>query len=75
MEQLDIWKNQKKLLHLTNQNSADIAKLPLRTVEQIMCGKVKNPRLDTVQAIERALGLNKQKHTPTLTAEEKELFN
>lgn len=55
---LNLWKNKKKELKLTNQDIANNAQLPLRTVEQIMCGKVKNPRIDTVEAIEKVLGLN-----------------
>ena len=58
MEKLKKWKEQKKLLKYTNQDIATKAKLPLRTVEQIMCGKVKSPRLDTVEAIEQALEIN-----------------
>lgn len=50
-------RNRKKQLKLTNQDIADKAKLPLSTVEQVMCGKVKKPRIDTVQSIERALGI------------------
>jgi len=57
---LDIWKARKKELGLTNKQIAELANLPLRTVEQIMCGTVKSPRLDTVEAIERALGLNEK---------------
>lgn len=57
-DRLLMWRNTKKALKFTNQEIADKAKLPLRTVEQVMCGKVKSPRLDTVQAIESALGLN-----------------
>ena len=68
MATLTQWKEQKKLLKLTNQEIANAANLPLRTVEQVMCGKVKNPRNDTVQAIERALGL-----APTFTEEERAL--
>lgn len=68
MATLESWKAQKKALKLTNQAIADAANLPLRTVEQVMCGKVKNPRNDTVQAIERALGL-----APTFTEEERAL--
>lgn len=58
MERLKKWKEQKKVLKYTNQDIAIKSKLPLRTVEQIMCGKVKAPRLDTVEAIEKALGLD-----------------
>lgn len=68
MATLTQWKEQKKALNLTNQAIANTANLPLRTVEQVMCGKVKNPRNDTVQAIERALGL-----APTFTDEERAL--
>ena len=68
MATLTQWKEQKKSLKLTNQEIANAANLPLRTVVQVMCGKVKNPRNDTVQAIERALGL-----APTFTEEERAL--
>lgn len=54
---LELWKTRKKELRLTNKAIAESANLPLRTVEQIMCGAVKSPRLDTVEAIEKALGL------------------
>ena len=57
MEKLELWRNRKKQLKLTNKQIAESAHLPLRTVEQIMCGTVKAPRLDTVEAIERALGI------------------
>ena len=57
MEKLELWRNRKKLLKMTNKKIAEAAHLPLRTVEQIMCGTVKTPRLDTVEAIEKALGL------------------
>lgn len=57
---LDLWKTRKKELELTNKKIAELANLPLRTVEQIMCGTVKSPRLDTVEAIERALGINEK---------------
>lgn len=54
----ELWRNKKKELGLTNKQIAEISNLPLRTVEQVMCGKVKSPRLDTVEAIEKALGIS-----------------
>lgn len=57
-ETLQTWLLRKKQLGLTNKQISEKTKLPLSTVEQVMCGKVKNPRLDTVQAIERALGIS-----------------
>ena len=65
------------------------AKLPKSTVEKILFGIVKYPRIDTMQAIERALGLDRSElrftaedkaagiePTPTaiLTADELELL-
>lgn len=44
------------------------ANLPKSTVEKILFGVVKHPRIDTMQAIERALGL-----APTFTEEERAL--
>ena len=73
MATLAYWKEQKKALKMTNQEIANAANLPLRTVEQVMCGKVKNPRNNTVQAIERALGLGENK--PTLSNEQKKLIS
>lgn len=54
-ETLQFWLKRKKELKLTNKDIANISAIPLSTIEQIMCGKVKAPRLDTVKAIERAL--------------------
>lgn len=61
VNKLDIWRARKKELGLKNKEIAEKANLPLRTVEQVMCGTVKSPRLDTVEAIERALGLNEKR--------------
>lgn len=75
MEHLQKWRERKKQLGLTNQDIANLSGLPLRTVEQIMCGKVKHPRLDTVRAIEKALGLDEK--TPSdeeLSEGERELM-
>lgn len=60
MDRLELWRTRKKELGLTNKQIAEKANLPLRTVEQIMCGTVKSPRLDSVEAIERALGINEK---------------
>lgn len=49
---------ERKKLKLSVKELADRAKLPQSTVEKILFGVVKNPRIDTVQAIERALGLS-----------------
>lgn len=53
---------------LSIEELSDRANLPKSTVEKILFGVVKHPRIDTMQAIERALGL-----APTFTDEERAL--
>ncbi len=47
---------------MTLQEIAENSGIPKRTVDQIFSGKTKNPRIDTMQAIERALGI--ENHSP-----------
>ncbi len=70
MNNLDFYKSRKKELKLTNQAISNLSKLPLRTVEDFFRGAYENPRIDTVQAIEKALDL---KPTAEWTDEEKAL--
>lgn len=53
-----LFKQKKKELNLTYKQIANLAGLPLRTVEDVFMVRGKNPRIDTVQAIEAVLGLN-----------------
>ncbi len=39
---------------------AEKANIGLNTIRSIFCGRTANPRIDTMQAIENALGLNKK---------------
>lgn len=43
---------------MTLQQIAEKSNIPKRTVDDIFSGKTPNPRIDTLQAIEKALGLN-----------------
>ncbi len=52
----------KKEKKMTLQEIAENSGIPKRTVDQIFSGKTKNPRIDTMQAIERALGI--ENHSP-----------
>lgn len=61
IESLKLLKKQKKL---TLQQISDMSGIPKRTVDGIFSGKTKNPRIDTMQAIERALGLENEKTPP-----------
>lgn len=61
---LELWKKIKKEKKLTIEQIAKAANLPKGSVQNIFCGYVPNPRTDTVEAIERALGIN-EKGSPT----------
>ncbi len=64
---------ERKRLGLSVEELAERAGLPKSTLEKILFGVVKNPRIDTVQAIERVLGLDEKKSVierPTSEIEE-----
>lgn len=65
---LEKWKEQKKKLHLTFDDLAEKTNISRRQLQYLFQGETENPRIDTVQAIERALGL-----APTFTDEERAL--
>lgn len=46
----------KKAAGLTNQAIADMAKLPISTVDKIMSGRTTDPKLETIKAITHVLG-------------------
>lgn len=50
--------DERKRQGLSVAELAKKANLPQGTVEKVLFGIVKNPRIDTMQAIERALGLS-----------------
>lgn len=54
---LELWKKVKKEKQMTIEQIAKAANLPKGTVQNIFCGYVPNPRTDTVESIERALGI------------------
>lgn len=70
---LELWKQKKKELKLTIADISTKANLPKGTVQNIFCGYIPNPRTDTVEAIEKALGLDKQ-FVPDVSIEEKAFF-
>lgn len=63
--EVSILNKKRKELGLSIEELADKANLAKSTVEKVLFGVVKNPRIDTLQAIERALGL-----APQVTEEE-----
>ena len=70
---LELWKKTKKEKKLTIADIAKLANLPKGSVQNIFCGYVPNPRTDTVEAIEKALGLDKSEDI-AISAEDRELI-
>lgn len=60
---LELWKARRKELGLRYDDLAKAAGVSKRTIEDIFRGYTTTPRIDTVEAIERALGLNEKKPT------------
>ena len=54
---LELWKRRKKELHLNYATLAALSHVSKRTIEDIFRGFTRTPRIDTVMAIEHALGL------------------
>ena len=69
LEIKDILKQKK----ITYEKLAELSGIPLQTIQKIFAGITKNPRIDTVQAIENALGLDKETSTD-LTNQEKDFL-
>ena len=70
---LTLWKKVKKEQNLTIEEISKRANLPKGSVQNIFCGYVPNPRTDTVQAIEKALGIEREMQE-LISEEEKELI-
>lgn len=68
MVDLELYKKRKKELHLTFEQLSDISGVPLQTLHNFFRGHTANPRIDTMQAIERALGLCSQELKTEKTA-------
>ena len=45
---------------ITYQNLSDMSNIPVTTLKDIFRGAIKNPRIDTYNAIEEALGLKEK---------------
>ena len=62
---LDLWKKRKKELHWTHDDLARESGVSRRTIARIFAGKpnTPSPTLNTIEAIERALGINEKSPT------------
>lgn len=68
------WIDAKKQKKLTIADIAEKAGLPKGTVQNIFAGYVPSPRLDTVQAIERALGLDEEPNSVQIPDKYKDIM-
>lgn len=55
---ISVMKTRKKELKMTLDELSEKSGIPKRTIEDIFRGATKNPRIDTMRAIEQALGLS-----------------
>lgn len=60
VEKLKSIMKQKKISQI---DLAALSGVPLNTIRNIFCGRTPNPRIDTMQAIKKALGLEEEKPT------------
>lgn len=74
MVNLSLWKEQKKKLRLSLQDIADMTDISISTLKDIFRGATTDPRIETVQRIETALGLTATQEQ-TLSVEEKQLVS
>lgn len=57
---LELWKKRRKELGLRYEDLAAKSGVSKRSIEDIFRGYTTTPRIDTVEAIERALGINEK---------------
>lgn len=60
MVNIETWNKARKRKGLTLDDLAKQTDISISTIKDIFRGKTDNPRIDTVQAIERALGIQPQ---------------
>ena len=63
MLNLSLWKDARKRLGLTLEDVARLSGISISTIKDIFRGATTDPRIETVQAIERVLGLSPSEWT------------
>lgn len=71
---LDLWKKRKNELNLTFDELAEKSSVSRRQLLYLFKGEGKNTGVETVQRIERALGIEEEKTAPEYTDAERQLF-
>ena len=75
MVNLELWNAKRKQLKISLVQLSEITEISISTIKDIFRGATTDPRIETVQRIERALGIShEQKSLPAYTEEEKQLF-
>lgn len=64
---IQYYKGYLKQKNITYEKLSEMSGIPLNTLKNIFRGKTEHPRIDTIQAIERALGID----SPQWTEEER----
>lgn len=57
---ISVWKKAKKEQKMTFDELSQKSGVPKRTLEDVFSGRTQEPRLSTIEAIERALGINEK---------------
>lgn len=60
--------------NITYEQLSEMSNVPLNTLKNIFSGRTQHPRIDTLQAIEHALGIDEHTPAPAPTGETAELF-
>ena len=74
MVDLNLWNTVRKQKKITLSKLAEMTEISLSTLKEIFRGATTDPRIETVQRIERALGLDKEQAIE-MTEEEKQLVS
>lgn len=73
MIDLALWNTKRKQLGISLVKLAEMTDISISTIKDIFRGATTDPRIETVQRIEKALGLSNEE--PEYTEDEKELFD
>lgn len=73
MIDLELWNTKRKQLGISLVKLAEMTDISISTIKDIFRGATTDPRIETVQRIEKALGLSNEE--PEYTDDEKELFD
>lgn len=74
MIDLELWKTKRKELKMSLNDLSAITQVSISTLKDIFRGATTDPRIETVQRIEKALGIEKEKAPTDLTDGELKLI-